>query len=52
MLMNHLLLSAQALHNEIKGKKDKVEGMQKNADTCATSIKVNAQFLCIVFFHF
>ncbi|XP_072297683.1 desmoplakin-A [Eucyclogobius newberryi] len=27
------------LHTEIKGKKDKVEDLQKNADTCAASIK-------------
>ncbi|XP_010742119.3 desmoplakin-A isoform X1 [Larimichthys crocea] len=29
----------KALHTEIKGKKEKVEDMQKNADTCAASIK-------------
>uniref|UniRef100_A0A672G0G9 Desmoplakin a n=1 Tax=Salarias fasciatus TaxID=181472 RepID=A0A672G0G9_SALFA len=28
-----------ALHTEIKGKKEKVEDVQKNADTCAGSIK-------------
>lgn len=33
-------VSAQALHTEIKGKKDKVEDLQKTSDTCATSIKV------------
>lgn len=30
----------QALHTEIKGKKEKVEDVQKTADTCASSIKV------------
>ncbi|KAK7945579.1 hypothetical protein WMY93_001307 [Mugilogobius chulae] len=29
----------KTLHTEIKGKKDKVEDLQKNADTCASSIK-------------
>lgn len=32
---------AQALHNEIKGKQEKVEDIQKDAETCATSIKVS-----------
>lgn len=44
------LLTAQALHTEIKGKKEKVEDMQKNADTCAASIKVCSQFMCTDFF--
>lgn len=30
----------QALHTEIKGKKEKVDDVQKTADTCASSIKV------------
>ncbi|XP_063741836.1 desmoplakin-A-like isoform X2 [Eleginops maclovinus] len=37
-LMDHLN-QQKALHTEIKGKKEKVEDMQKNADTCASSIK-------------
>ncbi|KAM4551600.1 desmoplakin-A isoform 3-T3 [Odontesthes bonariensis] len=37
-LMEHLN-QQKALHNEIKGKKEKVEDVQKNADTCAASIK-------------
>uniref|UniRef100_A0A8C4HY02 Desmoplakin a n=1 Tax=Dicentrarchus labrax TaxID=13489 RepID=A0A8C4HY02_DICLA len=37
-LMDHLN-QQKALHTEIKGKKEKVEDVQKNADTCATSIK-------------
>ncbi|XP_006786500.1 desmoplakin-like isoform X2 [Neolamprologus brichardi] len=37
-LMDHLN-QQKALHNEIKGKKEKVEDVQKNADTCAASIK-------------
>ncbi|XP_010774149.1 desmoplakin-like isoform X2 [Notothenia coriiceps] len=37
-LMDHLN-QQKALHTEIKGKKEKVEVMQKNADTCASSIK-------------
>ncbi|XP_039999052.1 desmoplakin isoform X2 [Xiphias gladius] len=37
-LMNHLN-QQKALHTEIKGKKEKVEDVQKNADTCAASIK-------------
>ncbi|XP_044076568.1 desmoplakin-like isoform X2 [Siniperca chuatsi] len=37
-LMNHLN-QQKALHTEIKGKKEKVEQVQKNADTCAASIK-------------
>ncbi|XP_069013542.1 desmoplakin-A isoform X2 [Embiotoca jacksoni] len=37
-LMDHLN-QQKALHNEIKGKKDKVEDVQKNSDTCAASIK-------------
>lgn len=45
----------QALHTEIKGKKEKVEDVNKNADTCATSIKVGVQtvftFLLHVFFY-
>ncbi len=45
-------LTAQALHTEIKGKKEKVEDVQKNADTCAASIKVGSQLMCNVFFHF
>lgn len=36
-------MTPQALHAEIKGKKEKVEDVQKNADTCATSIKVGCQ---------
>lgn len=38
----------QALHTEIKGKKEKVEDVQKNADTCATSIKAGIQ----IFSHY
>lgn len=38
-------MTAQALHTEIKGKKEKVEDVQKNADTCATSIKVGSQIV-------
>lgn len=34
------LCTSQALHTEIKGKKEKVEDVHKNADTCAASIKV------------
>ncbi|XP_028448347.1 desmoplakin-A isoform X2 [Perca flavescens] len=37
-LMDHLN-QQKALHTEIKGKKEKVEVVQKNADTCASSIK-------------
>uniref|UniRef100_A0A3B4VFH4 Desmoplakin n=1 Tax=Seriola dumerili TaxID=41447 RepID=A0A3B4VFH4_SERDU len=37
-LINHLN-QQKALHTEIKGKKEKVEDVQKNADTCAASIK-------------
>ncbi|XP_042354189.1 desmoplakin-like isoform X1 [Plectropomus leopardus] len=37
-LMDHLN-QQKALHTEIKGKKEKVEDVQKNADTCAASIK-------------
>ncbi|XP_053293085.1 desmoplakin-A isoform X2 [Pleuronectes platessa] len=37
-LMEHLN-QQKALHIEIKGKKEKVDDMHKNADTCATSIK-------------
>uniref|UniRef100_A0A672G361 Desmoplakin a n=1 Tax=Salarias fasciatus TaxID=181472 RepID=A0A672G361_SALFA len=37
-LMDHLN-QQKALHTEIKGKKEKVEDVQKNADTCAGSIK-------------
>ncbi|XP_056148853.1 desmoplakin-B-like isoform X1 [Lampris incognitus] len=37
-LMDHLN-QQKALHTEIKGKKEKVEDVQKDADTCATSIK-------------
>ncbi|XP_034039164.1 desmoplakin-like isoform X2 [Thalassophryne amazonica] len=37
-LMDHLN-QQKALHTEIKGKKEKVEDVQKNADTCATTIK-------------
>lgn len=33
-------ISAQALHTEIKGKKEKADDVQKTADTCASSIKV------------
>lgn len=33
-------VSVQALHTEIKGKKEKVEDVQKTADGCASSIKV------------
>lgn len=35
------VFDGQVLHSEIKGKKEKVEDVQKDADTCATSIKVN-----------
>lgn len=38
-------MTAQALHTEIKGKKEKVEDVQKDADTCATSIKVGSQIV-------
>ncbi|XP_063317436.1 desmoplakin-A-like isoform X2 [Pelmatolapia mariae] len=38
ILMDHLN-QQKALHNEIKGKKEKVEDVQKNANTCAASIK-------------
>lgn len=38
-----LSMSAQALHTEIKGKKEKVEDVQKDADTCASSIKVGSK---------
>ncbi|XP_017277924.1 desmoplakin-like isoform X2 [Kryptolebias marmoratus] len=38
MLMDHLS-QQKVLNNEIKGKKEKVETVQKNADTCAASIK-------------
>nr|XP_019962526.1 PREDICTED: desmoplakin isoform X2 [Paralichthys olivaceus] len=37
-LMDHLN-QQKALHTEIKGKKEKVEDVQKNADTCSASIK-------------
>ncbi|KAM9719967.1 desmoplakin-A isoform 1-T1 [Menidia menidia] len=37
-LMDHLN-HQKALHNEIKGKKEKVEEVHKNADVCAASIK-------------
>ncbi|XP_074507516.1 desmoplakin-A isoform X1 [Sebastes fasciatus] len=37
-LMDHLN-QQKALHTEIKGKKEKVEVVHRNADTCATSIK-------------
>uniref|UniRef100_A0AAQ5XTN1 Desmoplakin a n=1 Tax=Amphiprion ocellaris TaxID=80972 RepID=A0AAQ5XTN1_AMPOC len=37
-LMDHLN-QQKALHTEIKGRKEKVEDVQKNADTCASSIK-------------
>ncbi|XP_070774248.1 desmoplakin-A isoform X3 [Enoplosus armatus] len=37
-LMDHLN-QQKALHTEIKGKKEKVEDVHKNADTCAGSIK-------------
>ncbi|KAM4728802.1 desmoplakin-A isoform 1-T1 [Anableps anableps] len=37
-LMDHLN-KQKALHNEIKSRKDRVEDVQRNADTCATSIK-------------
>uniref|UniRef100_A0A668ARA0 Desmoplakin n=1 Tax=Myripristis murdjan TaxID=586833 RepID=A0A668ARA0_9TELE len=37
-LMDHLS-QQKALHTEIKGKKEKVEDVQKDADTCAASIK-------------
>ncbi|XP_041848505.1 desmoplakin-like isoform X2 [Melanotaenia boesemani] len=37
-LMDHLN-QQKALHNEIKGKKEKVEDVNKSADTCAASIK-------------
>ncbi|XP_028282557.1 desmoplakin-A isoform X2 [Parambassis ranga] len=37
-LMDHLS-QQKALHGEIKGKKEKVEDVQKDADTCAASIK-------------
>ncbi|XP_059200289.1 desmoplakin-A-like isoform X2 [Centropristis striata] len=37
-LMDHLN-QQKALHTEIKGKKEKVENVQKDADTCAASIK-------------
>uniref|UniRef100_A0A7N8XD95 Desmoplakin a n=1 Tax=Mastacembelus armatus TaxID=205130 RepID=A0A7N8XD95_9TELE len=37
-LTDHLS-QQKALHTEIKGKKEKVEDVQKNADTCAGSIK-------------
>ncbi|XP_056246796.1 desmoplakin-A isoform X3 [Seriola aureovittata] len=37
-LIDHLN-QQKALHTEIKGKKEKVEDVQKNADTCAASIK-------------
>ncbi|KAM6920668.1 desmoplakin-A-like isoform 2-T2 [Lycodopsis pacificus] len=37
-LMDHLN-QQKALHTEIKGKQEKVEVVQKNADTCAVSIK-------------
>ncbi|KAM6990568.1 desmoplakin-A isoform 2-T2 [Tautogolabrus adspersus] len=37
-LMDHLN-QQKALHTEIKGKKEKVEDVHKNADTCAASIK-------------
>ncbi|XP_068458386.1 desmoplakin-A isoform X2 [Clinocottus analis] len=37
-LMDHLN-QQKALHTEIKGKQEKVEVVQKNADTCAASIK-------------
>uniref|UniRef100_A0A671YAQ3 Desmoplakin n=1 Tax=Sparus aurata TaxID=8175 RepID=A0A671YAQ3_SPAAU len=37
-LMDHLN-QQKALHTEIKGKKEKVEDVHKNADSCAASIK-------------
>uniref|UniRef100_A0A4W5MGE2 Desmoplakin n=1 Tax=Hucho hucho TaxID=62062 RepID=A0A4W5MGE2_9TELE len=37
-LMEHLN-QQKVLHSEIKGKKEKVEDVQKDADTCAASIK-------------
>uniref|UniRef100_A0A8C6KYF7 Desmoplakin n=1 Tax=Nothobranchius furzeri TaxID=105023 RepID=A0A8C6KYF7_NOTFU len=37
MLMDHIN-QQKTLYNEIKGKKDKVDEMQKNADNCAASI--------------
>lgn len=43
------LCTPQALHTEIKGKKEKVEDVQKNADTCAASIKVGSQLICALF---
>lgn len=43
-------LTAQALHTEIKGKKEKVEDVNKNADICATSIKVGVQTVFTFFY--
>ncbi|KAM4557085.1 desmoplakin-A-like isoform 2-T2 [Fundulus diaphanus] len=37
-LMDHLN-QQKVLHNEIKSRKEKVEDVQRNAETCATSIK-------------
>lgn len=34
----------QALHSEIKGKKEKVEDVQKDASMCASSIKVKTKY--------
>lgn len=39
-LNSSVSISVQALHTEIKGKKEKVDDVQKTADTCASSIKV------------
>ena len=40
-----LSVAAQALHTEIKGKKERVEDVHKNGDTLASTIKVRSQIM-------
>lgn len=41
------VVNEQALYSEIKGKKEKVDDVVKDADTCAASIKVRLLVLII-----
>lgn len=39
--MDECFSNEQALYSEIKGRKEKVDDVVKDSDTCAASIKVN-----------
>lgn len=44
----NIFVNQQALYSEIKGRKEKVDDVVKDSDTCAASIKVRLDFFVLI----